>query len=675
MKAASQLLCIGTLPGVPMAKRSTIRLDDDAANAVMSTSDTSIQRAMRFADAIGAKYGNTNLVSMQHHDLNDPQDEDALAVTTLAKIRVFGLPVSGLPEAGALDEDLIRLAAEDHGIAFAFYMKDEQDVTQAQIFLEENTDLYSVTLNADDAPASESDAHDVEQLIDLDQADEDSTVVALYSAPSFKYNLVDTANDVLLEAGFWEEASDDEVQAAEEADGEFAEEQDLNVEEDADESGEEDEDGDDDADSFDEDDDEESDEVPGVDPADLDALDDESLLDLALAADILSDDEVDELTTSGLTEDRRAELISELRDIAEFGEDDLDMDDPEDDGRLVERTSKPTNVDASLTVVDVIPSIVLNLVIPSVGEFEKNEVELLKSYENRDYSLPIRRAAQKRASGSLIGPLMYVIDEMDSLIQRSAYVQSGLESQFTNMLRNSLTSRLEAALYGPYSTRFTDKPSEFDPDQHGPIVGDFSDEDDEDSDGPIVSGVSPVIPLSDLFNATGVVIDIESDNEVDSYACAVINALVPGFHFFKPEGASSFLDMIVDSVRETMRMCECHVYVAVSYNSCDIMSSEVLYNFLGALRESGLVLNTVTSTDVAQFHNLAIPGENEHNMLSVLMTKTDNSGKIPTFLFSGDSDEGSVLFEGNTNTAVFLDVFEVDEEDNEEEVEEEVEEE
>lgn len=675
MKAASQLLCIGTLPGVPMAKRSTIRLEDDAANAVMSTSDTSIQRAMRFADAVGAKYGNTNLVSMQHHDLNDPQDDDALAVTTLAKIRVFGLPVSGLPEAAALDEDLIRLAAEDHGIAFAFYMKDEQDVTQAQIFLEENTDLYSVTLNADDAPASESDAHDVEQLIDLDQADEDSTVVALYSAPSFKYNLVDTANDVLLEAGFWEEASDDEVQAAEEADGEFAEEQDLNVEEDADESGEEDEDGDDDADSFDEDDDEESDEVPCVDPADLDALDDESLLDLALAADILSDDEVDELTTSGLTEDRRAELISELREIDEFGEDDLDMDDPDDDGRLVKRTSKPTNVDASLTVVDVIPSIVLNLVIPSVGEFEKSEVEVLKSYENRDYSLPIRRAAQKRASGSLIGPLMYVIDEMDSLIQRSAYVQTGLESQFTNMLRNSLTSRLEAALYGPYSTRFTDKPSEFDPDQHGPIVGDFSDEDDEDSDGPIVSGVSPVIPLSDLFNATGVVIDIESDNEVDSYACAVVNALVPGFHFFKPEGASSFLDMIVDSVRETMRMCECHVYVAVSYNSCDIMSSEVLYNFLGALRESGLVLNTVTSTDVAQFHNLAIPGENEHNMLSVLMTKTENSGKIPTFLFSGDSDEGSVLFEGNTNTAVFLDVFEVDEEDNEEEVEEEVEEE
>lgn len=673
MKAASQLLCIGTLPGVPMAKRSTIRLADDSANAVMSTSDTSIQRAVRFADAIGAKYGNTPLVSMRHHDLNDPQDEDALAVTTLAKIRVFGLPVSGLPEADALDEDLIRLAAEDHGIAFAFYMKDEQDVTQAQIFLEESTDLYSVTLNADDAPASESDAHDVEQLIDLDQADEDSTVVALYSAPSFKYNLVDTANDVLLEAGFWEEASDDEVQEAEEADGEFAEEQDPNVEEDADESGDEDED--DDADTFGEDDDGESDEVPGVDTADLDALDDESLLDLALASDILSDDEVDELTTAGLTEDRRAELISELRNIDEFGEDAFDEDDPEDDGRLVKRATKadPT-VAASLTVVDVIPSIVLNLVIPSVGEFEKNEVELLKSYENRDYSLPIRRAAQKRASGSLIAPLMYVIDEMDSLIQRSAYVQSGLESQFTNMLRNSLTSRLEAALYGPYSTRFTDNPNDFDPDQHGPIVGDFSDEDDEDSDGPIVSGVSPVIPLSDLFNATGVVIDIESDNEVDSYACAVINALVPGFHFFKPEGASSFLDMIVDSVRETMRMCECHVYVAVSYNSCDIMSSEVLYNFLGAVRESGLVLNTITSTDVAQFHNLAVPGENEHNMLSVLMTKTENSGKIPTFLFSGDSDEGSVLFEGNTNTAVFLDVFEVDEE-HEEEVEEEVEEE
>jgi hypothetical protein len=56
------------------------------------------------------------------------------------------------------------------------------------------------------------------------------------------------------------------------------------------------------------------------------------------------------------------------------------------------------------------------------------------------------------------------------------------------------------------------------------------------------------------------------------------------------------------------------------------------------------------------------------------MTKTENSGKIPTFLFSGDSDEGSVLFEGSTNTAVFLDVFEV-EEDAEEEVEEEVEEE
>ena len=670
MKAASQLLCIGTLPGVPMAKRSTIRLADDSANAVMSTSDTSIQRAVRFADAIGAKYGNTPLVSMRHHDLNDPQDEDALAVTTLAKIRVFGLPVSGLPEADALDEDLIRLAAEDHGIAFAFYMKDEQDVTQAQIFLEESTDLYSVTLNAEDAPASESDAHDVEQFIDLDQADEDSTVVALYSAPSFKYDLVDTANDVLFVACFWEEASDDEVQEAEEADGEFAEEQDPNVEEDADESGDEDED--DDADTFGEDDDGESDEVPGVDTADLDALDDESLLDLALAADILSDDEVDELTTSGLTEDRRAELISELREI---GEDAFDEDDPEDDGRLVKRATKadPT-VAASLTVVDVIPSIVLNLVIPSVGEFEKNEVELLKSYENRDYSLPIRRAAQKRASGSLIAPLMYVIDEMDSLIQRSAYVQSGLESQFTNMLRNSLTSRLEAALYGPYSTRFTDNPNDFDPDQHGPIVGDFSDEDDEDSDGPIVSGVSPVIPLSDLFNATGVVIDIESDNEVDSYACAVINALVPGFHFFKPEGASSFLDMIVDSVRETMRMCECHVYVAVSYNSCDIMSSEVLYNFLGAVRESGLVLNTITSTDVAQFHNLAVPGENEHNMLSVLMTKTENSGKIPTFLFSGDSDEGSVLFEGNTNTAVFLDVFEVDEE-HEEEVEEEVEEE
>jgi hypothetical protein len=34
-----------------------------------------------------------------------------------------------------------------------------------------------------------------------------------------------------------------------------------------------------------------------------------------------------------------------------------------------------------------------------------------------------------------------------------------------------------------------------------------------------------------------------------------------------------------------------------------------------------------------------------------------------------------VLFEGNTNTAVFLDVFEVNEEDNEEGVEEEVEEE
>ena len=673
MKAASQLLCIGTLPGVPMAKRSTIRLADDSANAVMSTSDTSIQRAVRFADAIGAKYGNTPLVSMRHHDLKDPQDEDALAVTTLAKIRVFGLPVSGLPEADALDEDLIRLAAEDHGIAFAFYVKDEQDVTQAQIFLEESTGLYSVTLNAEDAPASESDAHDVEQFIDLYQADEDSTVVALYSAPSFKYDLVDTANDVLLVACFWEEASDDEVQEAEEADGEFAEEQDPNVEEDADESGDEDED--DDSDTFGEDDDGESDEVPGVDTADLDALDDESLLDLALASDILSDDEVDELTTAGLTEDRRAELISELRNIDEFGEDAFDEDDPEDDGRLVKRATKadPT-VAASLTVVDVIPSIVLNLVIPSVGEFEKNEVELLKSYENRDYSLPIRRAAQKRASGSLIAPLMYVIDEMDSLIQRSAYVQSGLESQFTNMLRNSLTSRLEAALYGPYSTRFTDNPNDFDPDQHGPIVGDFSDEDDEDSDGPIVSGVSPVIPLSDLFNATGVVIDIESDNEVDSYACAVINALVPGFHFFKPEGASSFLDMIVDSVRETMRMCECHVYVAVSYNSCDIMSSEVLYNFLGAVRESGLVLNTITSTDVAQFHNLAVPGENEHNMLSVLMTKTENSGKIPTFLFSGDSDEGSVLFEGNTNTAVFLDVFEVDEE-HEEEVEEEVEEE
>jgi len=671
MKAASQLLCIGTLPGVPMAKRSTIRLADDSANAVMSTSDTSIQRAVRFADAIGAKYGNTPLVSMRHHDLNDPQDEDALAVTTLAKIRVFGLPVSGLPEADALDEDLIRLAAEDHGVAFAFYMKDEQDVTQAQIFLEESTDLYSVTLNADDTSAPEDAVEDpdADGMIDLYTDDDDSVVVALYSAPALKYTLIDTANGVLLEAGVWEEAEDDETQedAGEDA-GEFADHtQDAELD-----AGDEDPD-------FSEEDDDEDDEghegLSDIGSMDLDALDDESLLDLALASDILSDDEVDELTTAGLTEDRRAELISELRNIDEFGEDAFDEDDPEDDGRLVKRATKadPT-VAASLTVVDVIPSIVLNLVIPSVGEFEKNEVELLKSYENRDYSLPIRRAAQKRASGSLIAPLMYVIDEMDSLIQRSAYVQSGLESQFTNMLRNSLTSRLEAALYGPYSTRFTDNPNDFDPDQHGPIVGDFSDEDDEDSDGPIVSGVSPVIPLSDLFNATGVVIDIESDNEVDSYACAVINALVPGFHFFKPEGASSFLDMIVDSVRETMRMCECHVYVAVSYNSCDIMSSEVLYNFLGAVRESGLVLNTITSTDVAQFHNLAVPGENEHNMLSVLMTKTENSGKIPTFLFSGDSDEGSVLFEGNTNTAVFLDVFEVDEE-HEEEVEEEVEEE
>lgn len=122
MKAESQLLCIGTLPGVPMAKRNTIRLADEEANATMSTTDTSVQRATRFADAIGAKYGVNKVVSMRHHDLNDPQDEDALAVTTLAKIRVFGLNVSGLPAADALDADLMRLAAEDHGIAFAFYI-------------------------------------------------------------------------------------------------------------------------------------------------------------------------------------------------------------------------------------------------------------------------------------------------------------------------------------------------------------------------------------------------------------------------------------------------------------------------------------------------------------------------------------------------------------------------
>jgi hypothetical protein len=383
---------------------------------------------------------------MRHHDLNDPQDEDALAVTTLAKIRVFGLNVSGLPAADALDADLMRLAAEDHGIAFAFYIKDEQDFNQAQIFLEESTELYDLTLNAD-AEQSADEALGMIEADDtplVDVALDDDVTVTLYSAPAHKYNLIDTATDVLLEAGVWEEAEEEgndtvtDEEVPEEDDGEFA-------------------DADSDPDELptasnedaaqvegDEEDDEETDDGVFAGTIDFDTLSEEDLLDLALSEGIVSDDEVDELTTSGLSEDRRAELISELHDLDETAsgdeDDDFDMDDPSDDGRLIKRVFKQVNVGASLTVVDVIPSIVLNLVIPSVTEFEKNEVEVLKSYENRDFSLPIRRAAQKRASGSLIGPLMYVIDEMDSLIQRSAYVQSGLESQFTNMLRNSLAS-------------------------------------------------------------------------------------------------------------------------------------------------------------------------------------------------------------------------------------------
>lgn len=594
--------------------------------------------------------------SVTVNDLPDSAEREQVEnPTSLARIRFVSSNVTDLVDAlpdrhdESFSDTLLDLA-EKHGVMFVLFVPSDRVDETVQALIDANP----VTLvdSTDEGYA----LWDFEQPEGVAEGD----LSVLVAAP----DLIAEGALVIGEDSFWIVRKDASGEISEDSDDEDGDDEDTDSEDAEDEdaagtvdihAGDEDGDDEDDADEDDEDDDSDGElnvlhRMP-TEEDDFDALccgpEVVKFLTECVRNNQITDDE-------GLVDRLDDELLFDcaaLIDLA-FSEDEgpsgydlsdlLGADDEED-----------SDDEDVLEVIraDVIPSLVVNLMIPSVDSFSEENIKMLREVNGRSFSMPLVRRAN--LPGSFLMPAMYLIDEIEALDKGKYLLEQHNAGRLGAMIRSRLNESLSRALYSPFNQMFASE-NGFDPFLNGPVI---SGEDDFEEEGEEREEIVE-LPMLSLMRAHPAVVQIEVDNDSDLHASAVVNVVLPNFH--QASTVEGYLTAVSDSLRGIFRHADFHVYVAISYSSADILRSENLRTLLTDMAATpDLILGTVTESQARQFADEGEDGDTAANMITALSEL--ESSNMPVFLFSGDSRECMALFDdGHVNTSVFLDVFAVD---------------